>query len=314
MLRLFILLLLLCGKLGAALEGDAIQGGDDTGETEKVESIVENDETNVPPIIPLTTASSFRKHALSTFHSVLVVYKMDAESVFDTVTAEVCHDLKASYGPEAFKCYGLDCSLPELKATCKGYMKEVNTIPAVFSFSGAANKNPYQPKEKAMGREMVTAYTGSPQDKRSMMRWAKRYGPSWVKPLASRADDDANESDSEEVLPSVYLTTKKETPTPMFKGLSFEFWKRANFYIITDPDNLSPTIHLGDVEYTGDLSSRADIADFLDKRTPQAPEGRYYYQDSVDEAMSLYGGAENLSTLPPPQTFYWLPPPPPPPL
>ena len=73
-----------------------------------------------PPLVPLLTASAFRKHALSTYHTALVVIKMDPESVYDDIAAEVCEDLKASYGDNAYKCYDLDCTIPDLKVRASG--------------------------------------------------------------------------------------------------------------------------------------------------------------------------------------------------
>ena len=170
-MRLAILLLLCVVCLAYAVENADVVPPTDSPPSETPSSTTPSNDSaadfsNVPPIVELKSAAAFRKHALSTFQTALVVFKIDPESVYDSVTAEVCNDLKSSYGPSAYKCYGLDCSLPGLKATCKSFMKEFSTIPAVVSFSGAASKNPYQPKHKAMGREGESA----PEERSDQLR------------------------------------------------------------------------------------------------------------------------------------------------
>ena len=94
------------------------------------------------------------------------------------------------------------------------------------------------------------------------------------------------------------------------KGLSFEFFKRANFYLVTDRKSEAPSLSI-DIDniiedFTGDISKRSEIVDFLDKLTPEAPPSRYKFVDKVDPTFSKFGHAEELPSLPPNNKFFWL--------
>ena len=147
--------------------------------------------------------------------------------------------------------------------------------------------------------------------RKPLERWVKRFLPNHVHKAESRTEyslppELIKSGAADESLPKVFFTTKKKDPTPLLKSLSHEFFKRASFFIITDPDAEEPTMHLDDEEFTGSLKERSEIVDFISARTLDAWEDQYYYVEQIDEEFAKFGTALEVKSFPPPQTHYWL--------
>ncbi|GMH53775.1 hypothetical protein TrRE_jg6131, partial [Triparma retinervis] len=193
------------------------------------------------------------------------------------------------------------------------YRTQLPKWPSFVGFSGKPVKNPYQPKGKDMNRDYIASYNGPEDEFREVARWGRRFAPDMVEKVSGKdsvhekdKEDSVEGGDDNNKLPKVWLTTRKKTPTPMLKRLAWEYYKRADFYLITDEGMEGAKLELDDVEFTGNLKERSEISNFLESRTPPAPPNPYVFASNKMTKFSKSGHATVLDSLPPPNNFYWL--------
>jgi len=201
----------------------------------------------------------------------------------------------------------------------EGIRGTIPSLPFIAMYTNKTETNPYTGEASRPLVAFHGTYGKQRLDMKQFKRWVTRNMVNYVNNdetvVNGRGHTVAGSKtkmDERDVpdLPVVKLVSMKDTPSPLYKSLAYQFLGSARFVQTKMENNenhpdATSTLTIDGEQFNGNLASRQEIESWLYTKV-EAPymERIYDYRPYQPETNQKYGGAQVIKKLPPVGNFY----------